>query len=178
MSVFFSAASMAGAFSGLLAFAIQKMHGIGNLAGWRWIFILEGVVTVVVGFAVPWMLPDSPESAGWLTPEEKRFIRYRLERDFGTEDGRVETLDEFNIKYLVAALMDWKIWLTVFVYWGNTYETTPELSSILQVYHLLILKSAEFPSTLSPSLLQRSSKILDTPPLKLNFSPFQCILLV
>jgi MFS family permease len=36
LAVFFSAASAAGAFSGLLAFAIQKMDGIGNLAGWRW----------------------------------------------------------------------------------------------------------------------------------------------
>lgn len=45
-ALFFSAASIAGAFSGLLAFAIAKMDGIGNLEGWRWIFILEGIVTV------------------------------------------------------------------------------------------------------------------------------------
>lgn len=45
-ALFFSTASIAGAFSGLLAFAIAKMDGIGNLEGWRWIFILEGIVTV------------------------------------------------------------------------------------------------------------------------------------
>lgn len=45
-ALFFSAASIAGAFSGLLAFGIAKMDGIGNLEGWRWIFILEGIVTV------------------------------------------------------------------------------------------------------------------------------------
>jgi MFS family permease len=121
MSVFFSAASMAGAFSGLLAFAIQQMHGVANLAGWRWIFILEGIATVLVGMLIPWVLPDSPERASWLTVEEKRFIRYRLERDSGTEKGRVDTLDHFHTKYLVAAITDWKLWFTVFIYWGNTY---------------------------------------------------------
>jgi MFS family permease len=39
-ALFFSAASVAGAFSGLLAFGISKMDGVGNLEGWRWIFIL------------------------------------------------------------------------------------------------------------------------------------------
>lgn len=44
--MFFSAASIAGAFSGLLAYAIAKLDGLGGLAGWRWIFILEGLATV------------------------------------------------------------------------------------------------------------------------------------
>ena len=41
MAIFFSAATAAGAFGGLLAFGIMKMNGLGNLAGWAWIFILE-----------------------------------------------------------------------------------------------------------------------------------------
>jgi MFS transporter, ACS family, DAL5 transporter family protein len=44
-ALFFSAASIAGAFSGLLAFGIAHMDGVGGLEGWRWIFILEGIVT-------------------------------------------------------------------------------------------------------------------------------------
>lgn len=120
MAVFYTAASLAGAFSGLLAFAIQKMDGIGNVAGWRWIFILEGAATVLIGFTVPCLLPDSPERANWLKPEEKKFLRRRLEQDSGTQAGRVETLDHFQMKYLVAALTDWKLWFTVFIFWGNT----------------------------------------------------------
>ncbi|KIV81005.1 hypothetical protein PV11_08459 [Exophiala sideris] len=120
LSVFFSAASMAGAFSGLLAYAIQHMDGLGNLAGWQWILILEGAITIAVGIAVPFVLPDSPERARWLTPEEQVFIRRRLELDSGTEKGRVETLDHFHSKYLIAAISDWKLWFTVFIYWGNT----------------------------------------------------------
>lgn len=121
MAIFYTAASMAGAFSGLLAFAIQKMDGLASIAGWRWIFIIEGIVTVVVGFTVLWVLPDSPERARWLSPEEQKFLRRRLERDSGTTEGRVETQDHFNVKYLVAALKEWKIWFTVLIFWGNTY---------------------------------------------------------
>lgn len=43
-ALFFSAASIAGAFSGLLAYGIAHMDGVGGLEGWRWIFILEGIV--------------------------------------------------------------------------------------------------------------------------------------
>lgn len=51
-ALFFSAASIAGAFSGLLAFGISKMQGVGGLEGWRWIFILEGILTVSLFFFV------------------------------------------------------------------------------------------------------------------------------
>lgn len=59
-ALFFSAASIAGAFSGLLAFAIAKMDGTAGLEGWRWIFILEGIATVVaavLAFFRPTRLP-------------------------------------------------------------------------------------------------------------------------
>lgn len=120
MAIFYTAASLAGAFSGLLAFAIQKMNGLAGISGWRWIFILEGALTVASGLTIPFILPDSPEQASWLTVEEKKFLRHRLEQDSGTKEGRVETLDHFKLKYLVAALTDWKIWFTIFIYWGNT----------------------------------------------------------
>jgi hypothetical protein len=49
MAIFFSAATAAGAFGGLLARAIMEMDGVGGLASWQWIFILEGIATVIVG---------------------------------------------------------------------------------------------------------------------------------
>ncbi|KAI9676987.1 MAG: hypothetical protein M1817_006826 [Caeruleum heppii] len=70
-AMFFSAASVAGAFSGLLAFAISKMDGVGNLEGWRWIFILEGILTVVVAIIAFFTLYDFPDTAGFLTTEER-----------------------------------------------------------------------------------------------------------
>ncbi|KAK4942804.1 hypothetical protein LTR10_017564 [Elasticomyces elasticus] len=120
LSIFFSAASMAGAFSGLLAFAIEKMDGIAGLGGWRWIFILEGIFTVVIGLSLHWTLPDSPETASFLTPGEKEFIIRRLRQDAGTSAGQVRTNEGFQWRYLRAALSDWKIYFAVIIYWGNS----------------------------------------------------------
>lgn len=86
----------------------------------RWIFILEGIVTVLVGVTLPWTLADSPATASFLRPEEKEFIRLRLEQDSGTAAGRVGTTEGFQMKYLVSALTEWKIYLAVIIYWGNS----------------------------------------------------------
>lgn len=85
------------------------MAGVGGLNGWRWIFILEGIATVVVGVTLPWTLPDSPESASFLTPEEKALIKHRLEEDSGTAAGRVGTSEGFQWKYLIGALTEWYV---------------------------------------------------------------------
>jgi hypothetical protein len=49
MAIFFSAATAAGAFGGLLARGIMEMRGVAGLAGWNWIFIIEGIITIIVG---------------------------------------------------------------------------------------------------------------------------------
>jgi sugar phosphate permease len=120
MAVFFSAASLASAFSELLAAAIVNMDGIAGLAGWRWIFILEGIVTVLAGATLYWDSPDSPQSAGWLEPWEQQYLINHLAQDTGTKSGRVQTSESFQWSYIIAALTDWKIWLAVIVYWGNS----------------------------------------------------------
>lgn len=119
MLIFYSAASLAGGFSGLLAFGIQHMEGVAGLEGWRWIFILEGIVTVVIGSLVPWMLPDSPDVASFLTPEEKKLVKARLRQDAGVSSDVTERQEKFQWKHLKEVLMDWKIYLGVIIYWGN-----------------------------------------------------------
>lgn len=49
IAIFFSAATAAGAFGGLLARGIMEMDGIAGVEGWAWIFILEGILTIIVG---------------------------------------------------------------------------------------------------------------------------------
>jgi hypothetical protein len=51
-AIFFSAATAAGAFGGLLARGITEMDGVGGKGGWAWIFILEGLVTFAVGKSI------------------------------------------------------------------------------------------------------------------------------
>ena len=123
-ALFFSAASVAGAFSGLLAFAIAKMDGIGGLEGWRWIFILEGIATVVVAVIAFFLLYDFPETASFLTEEERAFIVFRLKYQSGKpgqgEENRVRVpeAEEFKMEYVWAAFKDWQLYVHLFVYWG------------------------------------------------------------
>jgi len=62
IALFFSAATIAGAFGGLLARGISEMEGIGGKAGWSWIFILEGAMTLVVASFSYWVVNDYPET--------------------------------------------------------------------------------------------------------------------
>jgi MFS family permease len=62
MALFFSAATLAGAFGGLLARAISQMSGIGGRAGWSWIFILEGLMTLFIGSFSYWLINDYPST--------------------------------------------------------------------------------------------------------------------
>ncbi|RBA15779.1 hypothetical protein FPRO05_12386 [Fusarium proliferatum] len=81
ISLFFSAASLAGAFGGILAYGIGKMAGVVWDNGWRWIFILEGIATVVVAVAAYWFIENYPDTSKFLTKSERSFIHERLHAD-------------------------------------------------------------------------------------------------
>ncbi|KAI2635930.1 major facilitator superfamily domain-containing protein [Xylaria nigripes] len=122
-AMFFSAASVAGAFSGLLAFAIAKLDGFGGLEGWRWIFILEGLATVIVAVIAFFLLHDFPETATFLTEEERTFVMFRLKYQGQLEAKdkqgvQVAQADEFKWEYIWAAFKDWQVWVNIFVAWG------------------------------------------------------------
>ncbi|EKD13341.1 uncharacterized protein L3040_002798 [Drepanopeziza brunnea f. sp. 'multigermtubi'] len=104
MAMFFSAATAAGAFGGLLAFAIGKMDGVAGRGGWSWIFILEGGATLVVGLVAYWCIYDYPRTAQFLSDEERTEVERRLKAD------RSSLADEFNLKFAKDALTDWKIY--------------------------------------------------------------------
>lgn len=57
------------------------MDGVGGKDGWAWIFILEGLATVFVGAFCWWMVFDWPDTAGFLTPDERLRVRRRLAAD-------------------------------------------------------------------------------------------------
>ncbi|PPR06290.1 hypothetical protein CVT24_001096 [Panaeolus cyanescens] len=80
LAVFISAASISGAFSGLLAAALVNLDGIGGRPGWAWIFIVEGLITVLIGLIGFYMVPRTPADARFLSPSEKEAIIKRLER--------------------------------------------------------------------------------------------------
>ncbi|KAI9168067.1 transporter [Paramyrothecium foliicola] len=74
---YFCSVIFASAFGGLLATGIANMDGVRGYSNWRWIFILEGILTIVVaGMAFFWTC-DFPSEATWLTEEEKEFVLRR-----------------------------------------------------------------------------------------------------
>ncbi|SPO07233.1 uncharacterized protein DNG_09927 [Cephalotrichum gorgonifer] len=78
MTVFYSGASLATAFSGLLAYAIGHLDHTWGYRGWRFIYVIEGLISVVVAFTAFFVLCPGPgEVKGWLTEEEKRFLVLR-----------------------------------------------------------------------------------------------------
>lgn len=116
--LFFSAASVAGAFSGLLAYAIAKMDGVGGYAGWRWIFILEGLLTVIVAVMAFFVLHDFPDTANFLSVEEKAWVVRRLKFQGSKKSNRnVAESDHFEWKYVRQALSDWQLYLCLLMYW-------------------------------------------------------------
>ncbi|CZR63260.1 probable permease of the major facilitator superfamily [Phialocephala subalpina] len=118
-ALFFSAASIAGAFSGLLAFAIAKMDGVGGLDGWRWIFILEGIATVLVAISAFFVLHDFPDTASFLTIEERAWVVHRLKYQGSAQSShQVAETEGFKWKYVKAAFADWQIYVALWMYWG------------------------------------------------------------
>ncbi len=78
---FMTATSLAGVVGGPLSSALLKMDGVAGLSGWQWLFLFEGVPTVLIGISVLFVLKDGPEVAAWLTPEERTWLKSELQRD-------------------------------------------------------------------------------------------------
>jgi MFS family permease len=113
-AIFFSAAALSGSFGGLLAAAIENMDGIGGRPGWAWIFILEGLLTIVAGFASFWMVHDFPDEAKFLSDTDRARVVRRLKLDKqASADHEV-----FRMKWFWAAVKDWKMWLGMVIYMG------------------------------------------------------------
>jgi len=113
-AIFFSAATVSGAFGGLLAAAISNMDGVGGKPAWAWIFILEGLATVIAGAASFWIIQDFPDTAKFLTEEERTVVIRRLQSD----DQFSAAGEKFKFKYIITSLKDWKTWLGMIVYMG------------------------------------------------------------
>ncbi|KIJ14025.1 hypothetical protein PAXINDRAFT_13146 [Paxillus involutus ATCC 200175] len=104
MALLTAAAALAGACSGLLAYAIGFMNGDGGLEGWSWIFILQGAATMLVGLISAFVLVDYPSTAKFLTAEERSFI---IEKQ-GRDDAQDEEHD--MSQQVWAAFTDWQVW--------------------------------------------------------------------
>lgn len=108
-SVFYLIGVFGSAISGVLALGFSKMDGLGNYAGWRWIFIMEGIITCLIGLAGYVFMVDFPEQAhkawGFLTERESAYITRRINRD--RQDAG---LDKFSFFKFIKPARDLKVW--------------------------------------------------------------------
>lgn len=77
VSYLFVCTAISGAFGGLLAYALLQMDGVGGIKGWKWVYIIEGIFSIICGLAVWFGLPNKPENAYFLNAEEKEIMRIR-----------------------------------------------------------------------------------------------------
>lgn len=114
ISAFFSAASLSGAFSSLLAFGIIRVNGIGNRHGWAWIFIIEGSFTFALGALSYLLLPRSPAQARFFNEQERRYIVLKLREDGAT--GKDEAADAFSWREVGMAFKLPQVWMLAIIF--------------------------------------------------------------
>jgi ACS family tartrate transporter-like MFS transporter len=78
---FMTATSLAGVVGGPLSSYLLRLDGRSGLAGWQWLFLSEGIPTILLGISALFLLKDSPEKANWMRPEEKVWLASELQRD-------------------------------------------------------------------------------------------------
>jgi MFS family permease len=94
VATFMTAVVTAGIIGGPLSGALLSMDGLGGLAGWQWMFLLEGVPATLLGFVVWCALPESPAEARWLTGPEKLALLTRLSEEAELDTGRAHGVSD------------------------------------------------------------------------------------
>jgi len=96
---------LSNAFGALIAAGIlANMEGKRGIRAWRWLFYIEGSITICVGFASMYLLPDFPHNTRWIKPEERRLAQARLSEDAGEADK--DNREDSPIKGLKMAIQD------------------------------------------------------------------------
>jgi ACS family tartrate transporter-like MFS transporter len=107
---FMTANPLAGVVGSPISGALLGLHGKG-LAGWQWLFLMEGMPAIVLGVTVLWVLNDTPGEARWLKGEERQWLIDQLARerreDLSAESGG-----------LWSVLIDWRVWVLSLVYFA------------------------------------------------------------
>nr|OQO26128.1 hypothetical protein B0A51_04522 [Rachicladosporium sp. CCFEE 5018] len=113
VALILASATLAGAFGGAIAYGVGHMNQVGGHSAWRWLFILEGIPSIVSAFAVWSFLPDYPETAKWLSPAEKELAASRLQLEGSHGASKAMTWAEAK-----ATLTDLRLYAHYAIYFG------------------------------------------------------------
>ncbi|KAL2679217.1 hypothetical protein Neosp_009984 [[Neocosmospora] mangrovei] len=128
--------------SGVLSFAFDGVHARG-LSGWKWLILTEGVFTIILGIVVYLVLPDFPNTASWMSQEEKDFIQARLPINAPRAAEK-----DFDWKEFWQTLKDPKLWLFLLCWAFYTIGTTG-----LQFYQPTVIANLGFTTIAQAQLL-------------------------
>jgi len=111
--LFMSASAVAGIIGGPIAGVIMStMNGFHNLHGWQWLFLLEGIPSVVAGIVTLFYLTDKPAQAHWLTAQEQAQVQRDLDQDAAVAGPRDHSF--------LASLRNPKLWVLVAIYFASS----------------------------------------------------------
>ncbi|KAI9285182.1 major facilitator superfamily domain-containing protein [Umbelopsis sp. AD052] len=141
---FWAIQSFASAFSGFLSFLIFRLAGVAGLEGWKWLFLIDGILTDVVAvisyFYLPATLSDTDKwiffRKSWFTERETQIAVTRLIRDDLTKNNQYNTVSWADVK---IALMDTKVWTHLAIGCLTTMPVAP-----ISGYLPLIIKQTGF----------------------------------
>ncbi|KAJ3507700.1 hypothetical protein NLJ89_g6162 [Agrocybe chaxingu] len=83
LAIFYLSSIIITSFSSIFAYGLTFLRGKGGLAGWAWIFLIEGLITIVLGILAYLYVPDFPDKSKFLTEEERKMILGRVQQDRG-----------------------------------------------------------------------------------------------
>ncbi|KAF1979167.1 MFS general substrate transporter [Bimuria novae-zelandiae CBS 107.79] len=101
---FYGTSVIAGALGGLVAYGIGELDYTRGWRGWRWTILINGVPTILTAFVVPFVLPNNPEFASFLTPEDRQIL-VRLREQ---EVGQTKSAQYLRKEDVIAGAKDWK----------------------------------------------------------------------
>ena len=106
-AMFLTAIPVSGLIGGPLSgWILETFSGAGGLAGWRWLFLIEGLPSIIMGIITLWYLDDGISGANWLTREEKTLLQHNID-----QEKREKTRHS-----LKDAFVEWRVWICCIVY--------------------------------------------------------------
>ncbi|KAM3515538.1 hypothetical protein MY11210_000911 [Beauveria gryllotalpidicola] len=114
VAVVYCATTLSGAFGGLIAYGIQTMGTRRGLEAWRWLFIIEGVISIVVGLVALLTIPFSAEAAWFLSPKEAECMRAMKMKDV------MHKGEGLQVKHFLMALRDPLVYLVAISLFAST----------------------------------------------------------
>jgi MFS family permease len=101
---------------------MQYADGVGGWGGWRWLFVLEAIPSMIAGIGIWFLLPDRPAQASWLTPEQRHAITAQLALEDTAAHGAASASSGVAATGAAQALRSGRVWVLALVYLAGTFS--------------------------------------------------------